>query len=62
MVRHRPDLGRTRGHAAAEKIIDHGVWIVPELERIGFDFEVRDQVARIWGYLPRNYHDFPPAG
>lgn len=43
------------------KIIDHGVWIVPELERIGFDFEVRDRVARIWAYLPRNYDDFPPA-
>lgn len=42
-------------------IIDHGVWIVPELQRIGFDFEVRDRVARIWGYLPRNYRDFPPA-
>ena len=36
-------------------------WIVPELERIGFDFEVRDQVARIWGYLPRSYEDFPPS-
>ncbi|WP_051959555.1 DUF6678 family protein [Janthinobacterium sp. RA13] len=44
-----------------KKIIDHGVWIVPELERIGFDFEVRGRVARIWAYLPRSYHDFPPT-
>lgn len=44
-----------------KKIIDHGTWIVPALQRIGFDFEVRDGVARIWGYLPRSYADFPPA-
>ena len=49
------------GMLLPKTIIDHGVWIVPELERIGFDFEVRDRVARIWAYLPRNYHDFPPA-
>ena len=49
------------GMLLPKTIIDHGVWIVPELQRIGFDFEVRDRVARIWGYLPRNYRDFPPA-
>lgn len=40
--------------------IDHGEDILPVLKRIGFDFERRVDVIRIWGYLPRSYDDFPP--
>ena len=52
---------RGQGDWLPKTIIDHGVSIVPELARIGFDFEVRERVARIWGYFPRSYHGFPPA-
>ncbi|XLZ71015.1 DUF6678 family protein [Massilia sp. SR12] len=40
--------------------IDHSREILPVLEKIGFDFEQRGDVVRIWGYLPRSYEDFPP--
>lgn len=49
------------GRLLPRKVIDHGVWIVPALQRIGLDFEVRGDVLRIWGYWPRSYEDFPPA-
>lgn len=31
------------------------------VEQIGLEFEVRADVLRIWGYLPKSYEDFPPA-
>jgi hypothetical protein len=34
--------------------------IVSEIQEIGFEFETRDDVVRVWGYLPRCYKDFPP--
>ncbi len=40
--------------------IDHGGEILALLGKIGFDFERRGDVVRIWGYLPRSYEDFPP--
>lgn len=40
--------------------IDHSSEILHVLEQIGFDFEQRGDVVRIWGYLPRSYEDFPP--
>ncbi|WP_457325383.1 DUF6678 family protein [Roseateles sp. P5_E11] len=40
--------------------IDHRNEILPILEKIGFDFEQRGDVVRIWGYLPRSYDDFAP--
>lgn len=40
--------------------IDHSSEILAVLEKIGFDFEQRGDVVRIWGYLPRSYEDFPP--
>lgn len=43
----------------APAIIDHSEEITSVLARIGFDFEVRDDVARIWGYFPKSYEDFP---
>lgn len=41
-------------------LIDHSDEILPVLAKIGFDFEKRGDVVRIWGYLPRSYEDFPP--
>ncbi len=40
--------------------IDHSQAFVSVLEKIGFDFEIKDDVARIWGYFPKSYDDFPP--
>lgn len=40
--------------------IDHSGEILEVLGKIGFDFEQRGDVVRIWGYLPRSYEDFPP--
>ncbi|MBN3724929.1 hypothetical protein G3N92_12115 [Burkholderia sp. Ac-20379] len=42
--------------------LDHTESISRKLAEIGFEFEVRGDVARIWGYAPKCYEDFPPAG
>lgn len=44
----------------AEAWTDHGQEISQRLKAIGFDFEIRGDVARIWGYYPRSLEDFPP--
>ena len=41
--------------------VDHTKAVVDVVRRIGFAFEVRADVLRIWGYLPKSYDDFPPA-
>jgi hypothetical protein len=41
-------------------VIDHSDEIRGVLSRIGFEFEACDGVARIWGYSPKSYEDFPP--
>lgn len=43
------------------KITDHSASMIPVLRSIGFEFEVREDVVRLWGYLPKCYEDFPPA-
>ncbi|MDN3919257.1 DUF6678 family protein [Roseateles violae] len=48
------------GHLLPATTIDHGPEILPVLEQIGFEFERREDVVRIWGYLPKSYEDFPP--
>jgi hypothetical protein len=45
----------------AKPAIDHADEISALASRIGFEFEVRGDVLRVWGYLPRTYEDFPPA-
>lgn len=50
-----------RGRLLSPELIDHGDWILPKLAEIGFDFERRGDIVRIWGYLPRCTLDFPPA-
>lgn len=43
------------------QIADHSAPIISMIQSIGFEFEVREDVVRIWGYLPRCHEDFPPA-
>jgi hypothetical protein len=47
------------GRLLAPKIIDYSPVFLGRLKEIGFDFEYRDGVARIWGYYPKSYEDFP---
>lgn len=49
------------GRLLAPRVIDHTEEISNVVQTIGFEFDVRDDVLRIWGYLPRSYEDFPPV-
>ena len=40
-------------------ITDHSEWILAILAEARFSFEVRRGIVRIFGYLPKNYSDFP---
>ncbi|WP_017902112.1 DUF6678 family protein [Pseudomonas asplenii] len=51
----------SEGILLARKFIDHTDEISRLVARIGFEFEVRADVLRIWGYLPKSYEDFPPG-
>lgn len=48
------------GRLLDDKTIDHSDWILPKLNEIGFEYEVINDVVRIWGYMPKSYEDFPP--
>ncbi|HIC8322957.1 TPA: DUF6678 family protein [Acinetobacter baumannii] len=43
-----------------QKIIDHSDRFKELLVKIGLEFEQREDVIRIWGYLPKDETDFPP--
>lgn len=43
------------------KTIDHSNEFASVLTKIGLDFEIKNDVARIWGYFPKSYDDFPPS-
>jgi hypothetical protein len=50
-----------RGATLAQSVeVNHTEKLVSLLQRIGFEFEVRSDVARVWGYLPKSMEDFPP--
>lgn len=49
------------GRLLKSRVIDHTEEISNVVHAIGFEFEVRADVLRIWGYLPRSYEDFPPT-
>lgn len=49
------------GALLPQTFIDHTEEISQIVKQIGFEFEVRADVLRIWGYLPKSYEDFPPA-
>ena len=48
------------GRLIEEKTIDHSEWILLKLKEIGFEYEVGNDVVRIWGYMPKSFEDFPP--
>ncbi|WP_426212661.1 DUF6678 family protein [Massilia sp. TWP1-3-3] len=50
-----------QGRLLAPSIIDHTDEVSIVVKQIGFEFEVRGDVLRIWGYMPKSYEDFPPA-
>jgi hypothetical protein len=52
-----PFVGQLFAHAA----VDHSDEISEVVGQIGFEFEVRADVLRVWGYVPKSYEDFPPA-
>ena len=43
-----------------QKIIDHSLQLKDLLTNIGLEFEQKQDVIRIWGYLPKDETDFPP--
>jgi hypothetical protein len=49
------------GRLLPPQITDHSPMILGKLNEIGFDFESKGDVARIWGYYPKSYEDFPPG-
>ena len=49
------------GLLLAPQIIDPSPAIIGKLQETGFDFEVKGDVVRIWGYYPKSYEDFPPG-
>lgn len=49
------------GRLLKPRVIDHTEEISNVVQAIGFEFDVRGDVLRIWGYSPRLYEDFPPA-
>ena len=49
------------GLRIAPQIVDHSPAIIGKLQESGFDFEVKGDVVRIWGYYPKSYEDFPPG-
>ena len=60
------DIGLWEESAAKERLlvptkIDHTVEISRIVQEIGFEFDVKSDVLRIWGYVPKSYEDFPPA-
>jgi hypothetical protein len=50
-----------KGRLLAPSKIDHTVEISKVVRQIGFEFEVRGDILRIWGYMPKSYDDFPPG-
>jgi len=54
------DIGlKTNGGGRLLPPVDSTVEISRVVKNIGFEFEVRADVLRIWGYLPKSYEDFP---
>ena len=43
-----------------QKTIDHSTQLTDLLANIGLEFEQREDIIRIWGYLPKDKTDFPP--
>ncbi|WGS41937.1 hypothetical protein LFL97_19825 [Burkholderia sp. JSH-S8] len=55
------DIGLHEQASPGHEVTDHSALVLGKLAEIGFEFEARDDVARIWGYAPKSYEDFPPG-
>ena len=44
-----------RGQLVDPEVINHDAWILPILDEARFCYEVHNGIARIFGYLPKNY-------
>ena len=55
------EVAPSGGRLLPQTTIDHTDEISEVIAKIGFEFEVRADVLRVWGYLPKSYEDFPPA-
>ncbi|WP_288380800.1 DUF6678 family protein [uncultured Massilia sp.] len=54
------DIGlKTKAGGRLLAPVDNTDEISRAVQNIGFEFEVRADVLRIWGYLPKSYEDFP---
>ncbi|MGG7607815.1 DUF6678 family protein [Massilia sp. BKSP1R2A-1] len=54
------DIGlKTKAGGRLLTPVDNTDEISRAVKNIGFEFEVRADVLRIWGYLPKSYEDFP---
>lgn len=53
------DIGLHERASVRHEVIDHSALILSKLAEIGFEFEARSDVARVWGYAPKSYEDFP---
>ncbi|ABI90972.1 hypothetical protein CRM91_13920 [Burkholderia ambifaria] len=54
------DIGLHEPASVRHEPIDHSALVLSKLAEIGFEFEARGGVARVWGYAPKSYEDFPP--
>lgn len=55
------ELAPSLGALLPRTYIDHTEEITKVVAAIGFEFEVKEDVVRVWGYLPKSYEDFPPT-
>jgi hypothetical protein len=55
------ETGPSQGRLPAGNTIDHSDEISAVVARIGFEFEVRADVLRIWGYLPKILRGLPTS-
>ncbi|WP_241239315.1 DUF6678 family protein [Burkholderia stagnalis] len=55
------EIGLHEQASPGHEVTDHSALVLGKLAEIGFEFEARDDVARIWGYAPKSYEDFPPG-
>ncbi|HDV6326611.1 TPA: hypothetical protein RJR39_002685 [Burkholderia cenocepacia] len=54
------DIGLHQSASVTHEAVDHSALVLSKLAEIGFEFEARGGVARVWGYAPKFYEDFPP--
>ncbi|WP_321808574.1 DUF6678 family protein [Burkholderia sp. BCC1993] len=55
------DIGLNAQASATHQAADQSARVLGKLAEIGFEFEARCEVVRIWGYGPKSYEDFPTA-